>query len=118
MRGCEGGEGGKIRAHLVVVAVEEGQEARLGARGPLDASEANVVARPFDVAKVPQELLSGRSYTPNARTRRVMHTWSQSVARLPTVVNWAGWKCVKPRVGKSRYWAANAEKRSITTASF
>ena len=70
MRGCEGGEGDKIRAHLVVVTVEEGQEARLGARGPLDASEANVVARAFDVAKVPQKLLRGRSYTHETRTGR------------------------------------------------
>ena len=116
MRGCEGGGG--IGAHLVMVAVKEGQEARLGARDSLDASEANVVARPFDAVKVPQELLDGRSSTPTARTRRVIHTWSQSVARLPTVVSCAGWKWVKPSVGKSRYCAATAEKRSITTASF
>lgn len=40
------------------------------------------------------------------------------MARLPTVVSWAGWKWVKPNVGRSRYWAANDEKRSMTTASF
>lgn len=40
------------------------------------------------------------------------------MVRLPTVVNWAGWKCVKPNVGRSRYCAAKAEKRSMTTASF
>lgn len=38
--------------------------------------------------------------------------------RFPTVVNCAGWKCVKPRVGKSRYCFANLAKRSMTTASF
>lgn len=45
-------------------------------------------------------------------------SWIQRVARLPTVVSWAGWKWVKPRVGRSRYCLAKLARREITVASF
>lgn len=35
------------------------------------------------------------------------------MVRLPTVVNWAGWKWVNPKVGRSRYWAAKLERREM-----
>ena len=42
-------------------------------------------------------------------------TWIQSVVRLPTVVNCAGWKWVNPNVGRSRYWAAKMDRREMRT---
>ena len=68
---------------LGIVAVEEGQEAGLGAGGPLHAQEPELGAR--------------RSIS--ARSR--ISSWHQSVARLPTVTSWAGWKWVYPRQGRS-----------------
>jgi hypothetical protein len=44
-------------------------------------------------------------------------TWIQRVARFPTVVSCAGWKCVKPKVGSARCCVANSDNREITTAS-
>ena len=40
-----------------MVAVEQGEEARLGARRALDAPEAEVVPRTLDVAQIPEKLL-------------------------------------------------------------
>ena len=42
---------------LIVVPVEQGEEARLGARRALDAPEAEVVPRTLDVAQIPEKLL-------------------------------------------------------------
>ena len=43
---------------LVVVPVKEGQEASLGPRGPLDASETDIVPGALEVPQVPQEFLN------------------------------------------------------------
>lgn len=40
-----------------MVAVEEGEEGRLGTGRALDSTESNVVARTLDVAEVPKEFL-------------------------------------------------------------
>ena len=42
---------------------------------------------------------------------------SQSVARLPTVVGCAAWKCVQASVGVSASRAANSESASITASN-
>ena len=44
-------------AYLLVVPVEEGEEAGLGACGALYTAEAEVVSGSFDVPKIPEELL-------------------------------------------------------------
>jgi hypothetical protein len=56
-----------------VVAVEELEEGRLGAGRALDAAEAQGREDVLQVAR-----LKSRS-------------WSHRLARLPTVVAWAGW---------------------------
>ncbi len=65
------------RAHLRVIAVEELEEARLRARRPLHAAEG-------------QGARCGASRSARSSTRSCI----QSVARLPTVVSCAGWRCV------------------------
>ncbi len=64
------------RLDLGVVAVEQGQEAGLGAGRPLHAEEPEVGQAALDVGQVEDQLIA------------------QSVARLPTVTSWAGWKWV------------------------
>ena len=60
-----------------------------------------------------------RSSRARVRLRRSHRkSWIQSVARFPTVVSCAGCMCVKPSVGKSRYFALNCASREITSASF
>ena len=39
------------------------------------------------------------------------------MARFPTVKSCAGWKWVNPRVGRSLYCAAKAERRDMRTPS-
>jgi hypothetical protein len=46
-------------AHLVMIAIEEGQETRLRSGGALDAAEAQVVTRSLNVAEVPKQFLKG-----------------------------------------------------------
>ena len=40
--------------------------------------------------------------------RSMTKSYAQRQARLPTVVGWAGCKCVKPRQGRSRYFLAKS----------
>jgi len=44
-------------AHLVVVAIEECEEARLCPCGAFNATETEIVPRPLDVAEVPEQFL-------------------------------------------------------------
>lgn len=46
-----------------------------------------------------------------------MRTWIHKVARFPTVVSWAGWKWVNPKVGRSLYWAAKDESLDMRMPS-
>ena len=50
-----------VETYLVVVAVKQGEEAGLGTRRALDATEADIITRTLEVAQIPQQLLS--SYT-------------------------------------------------------
>jgi len=44
-------------AHLVVIAIKQCQEARLCSRGTFDATEAQIVPSPLDIAEVPEQFL-------------------------------------------------------------
>jgi hypothetical protein len=130
------------RLDLVVVAVEEGEEGSLGSGRALDASEAEVLLGSGEVSEIPEKFLhavgrnTGRrralsvlfSELDNRGRRRrgrwreadkgrVRLTWSQRVALFPTVVSWAGWKWVKPRVGRALYCSAKSASREMTMAS-
>ena len=50
-----------------MVAVEQGEEAGLGAGRALHSSEPEIIACTFDVTQIPQELLQTRLYTPKSR---------------------------------------------------
>lgn len=47
----------------------------------------------------------------------IASSWSHRVARLPTVVSWAGWRWVKPNVGTSRYSIANVASLDMQFAT-
>ena len=51
-----------MKTHLIVVTVEQGEEAGLSAGGALHATESEIVPRAFDVPQIPQQLL----YTPRS----------------------------------------------------
>ena len=74
--------------------------------------EACVPVVPF----TPRNLRSSRALR-MARSS-INRSWSQRVALFPTVVNWAGWRWVKPRVGSERYSFANFASLERTPASF
>lgn len=44
-------------AHLVVIVIEQCQEARLRSRGAFDATKAQIVPSPLNIAEVPEEFL-------------------------------------------------------------
>ena len=49
--------GSWLETHLVMVAVEQGEEAGLGAGGALHTTESEIVPRAFDVPQIPKQLL-------------------------------------------------------------
>ena len=62
--------------HLLVVLAEQLEEAGLGTRRSLDAAELERLEPVQQLLRVEQKILIHR------------------ITRLPTVVSWAGWKCV------------------------
>ena len=45
------------KAHLVVIAIEQCQEARLHSRSAFDPTEAQIVPSPLNIAEVPEKFL-------------------------------------------------------------
>jgi len=52
---------GANQAHLVMVAIEQCEEARLRSRGAFNATETQIVPRPLYVAEVPEKLLGSNN---------------------------------------------------------
>ena len=44
-------------AHLVVITIKQCQEARLRSSGAFDATEAQIVPSPLDIAEIPEQFL-------------------------------------------------------------
>lgn len=44
-------------AHLVVITIKQCQEARLRTRGAFDATEAQIVPSPLNIAEIPEQFL-------------------------------------------------------------
>ena len=51
--------------------------------------------------------LQGGQMRCSTSSRSISSSFIHRVARLPTVTSWAGWKWVKPRVGRALYSSAN-----------
>lgn len=107
-----------------MVAVKQSEERSLRSSGSLDSSETEIGPGSGEVAEIPQEFLGRRVKEDGDelgnRVQRVGEqgrTWSQRVALFPTVVSWAGWKWVNPRVGRDLYCSAKSARREMTTAS-
>jgi len=49
------------QAHLVMVAIEQCEEARLRSRGAFNATETQIIPRPLYVAEVPEQLLGSNN---------------------------------------------------------
>jgi len=112
---------GKIRetgAYLLVIPIEQCQEAGLSASCALDTSESDIIASTGEIPKIPKELLRHAVQVRlfGLASEIVQPTWIQRVARLPTVVSCAGWKWVKPSVGRSLYCSAKVDSLEIRIA--
>jgi hypothetical protein len=57
----ENGISGANLAHLVMVAIEQCEEARLRSRGAFNTAETQIVSRPLYVAEVPEQLLGSNN---------------------------------------------------------
>ncbi len=64
----------------------------------------------------PSSLSEPDTYSKSSRSIR--KSCAQSVARFPTVVGCAGWKCVNASVGRPLYASANLASSAITLTSF